>query len=340
MILKRGSQGSDVAALQDRLNQLGFAVGVVDGVFGPITESATMRFQKEYNRRGLGASLAVDGIVGPQTQAALTLWDPTGTVPVAPEPGLPPQNARDQRLSDALKLILTADGGGCRYAGWSSSGIKALEQVEAKRAITIPKGTKVDPEVKISTPYHGGTCSPFAGIFMGWLLSAYDFTWRIGRSADWIATWSCHGKTYNGSLHRGFAEYCTTVAGGWHSNTLGELWDLRDKLSMVTFIEMSHHCIFVLNVGGSTGMNVLDPWTGKPCPAGLYRFGADGFYVTRNGIKYYSGTRTTFRLLDRNEKTSQKWKAFRVTDLLPDGTTADVPGGRYNGTGILGLVLE
>ena len=305
-----------------------------------MTESAVLRFQREFNRRRLGPTIQVDGAVGPETRAALSIWEPIGSDPVAPQVGLPPQNPRDQRLSDALKLVLKADGQGCRYAGWSSSGIKALEQVESKRAITIPIGTKVDPEVKVHVPFHGGTCSPFAGLFMGWLLNAYDFTWRIGRSAEWIATWSCHGKTYNGVVHRGFAEYCTPVGGGWHSDSLGALWGLRDQLSMVTFIEMSHHCIFVLNVGGPSGINVLDPWTGGPVPSGLYRFGADGFYVTRNGIKYYSGTRTTFRLLDRNETTTQRWKAFRVANLLLDGTTASVTGGRYHGTGTLALLLE
>jgi peptidoglycan hydrolase-like protein with peptidoglycan-binding domain len=56
------------AALQDRLSQLGWYVGVIDGVPGPGTEQALRDFQR-------AAGLAVDGIAGPQTEAALTATD-------------------------------------------------------------------------------------------------------------------------------------------------------------------------------------------------------------------------------------------------------------------------
>jgi peptidoglycan hydrolase-like protein with peptidoglycan-binding domain len=58
----RGSER--VRALQRRLRALGTAPGRVDGRFGPLTQAAVRRFQ---SARGL----AVDGIVGPQTAAAL-----------------------------------------------------------------------------------------------------------------------------------------------------------------------------------------------------------------------------------------------------------------------------
>jgi len=50
--------------LQRRLNELGFNCGAVDGSFGSKTLSAVRAFQKS---RGL----AVDGVVGPKTRAAL-----------------------------------------------------------------------------------------------------------------------------------------------------------------------------------------------------------------------------------------------------------------------------
>ena len=53
-----------VAALQVALRAYGLYAGPVDGVAGPLTRSAVVRFQK---RRGL----AVDGRVGPQTRRAL-----------------------------------------------------------------------------------------------------------------------------------------------------------------------------------------------------------------------------------------------------------------------------
>jgi putative chitinase len=62
-VLGRGSHGQAVVQLQNMLRDLNFAVAI-DGDFGPGTEVAATRFQSE---NGLPA----DGIVGPQTWAAL-----------------------------------------------------------------------------------------------------------------------------------------------------------------------------------------------------------------------------------------------------------------------------
>lgn len=64
MFLTRGSQGSLVTTLQERLNQLGYDPGPVDGVFGSRTELAVLKFQQE---KGVDA----DGVVGNQTWLAL-----------------------------------------------------------------------------------------------------------------------------------------------------------------------------------------------------------------------------------------------------------------------------
>lgn len=68
-ILKRGSRGPNVIALQKRLSELGYSLGAVDGEFGPATESAVFQFQSQ---NGLRA----DGIAGPQTLAALPAGKP------------------------------------------------------------------------------------------------------------------------------------------------------------------------------------------------------------------------------------------------------------------------
>ena len=62
--LKTGSNGAQVKQLQRALAQLGYKPGTVDGIFGPNTEAAVMRFQTS-------AKLAADGVVGPLTLAAL-----------------------------------------------------------------------------------------------------------------------------------------------------------------------------------------------------------------------------------------------------------------------------
>ena len=63
-LLRRGSSGAAVATWQWRLVQALRRNIAVDEQFGPITEQATRDFQR-------GNRLAVDGIVGPNTRAAM-----------------------------------------------------------------------------------------------------------------------------------------------------------------------------------------------------------------------------------------------------------------------------
>jgi hypothetical protein len=62
--LKPGDVGKQVKILQQALNALGFDVGKPDGDYGPNTQSAVEQFQSS-------KGLATDGVVGPQTLAAL-----------------------------------------------------------------------------------------------------------------------------------------------------------------------------------------------------------------------------------------------------------------------------
>ena len=63
-VLKKGSSGASVSEMQQLLKNLGFDPGAVDGQFGPGTEKALKAFQS-------AKGLAVDGICGPNTWAAL-----------------------------------------------------------------------------------------------------------------------------------------------------------------------------------------------------------------------------------------------------------------------------
>lgn len=61
--IKKGSTGQDVKTLQSYLKQLGYAIDV-DGSFGNNTRNVVIRFQTDHN-------LSADGVVGPNTWAAL-----------------------------------------------------------------------------------------------------------------------------------------------------------------------------------------------------------------------------------------------------------------------------
>jgi murein L,D-transpeptidase YcbB/YkuD len=77
-MLRQGSRGPSVAALQADLVVCGFEIAV-DGIFGPQTDGAVRGFQAE---EGLDA----DGIVGPLTRAALLRRGGGSLPPVAPTP--------------------------------------------------------------------------------------------------------------------------------------------------------------------------------------------------------------------------------------------------------------
>lgn len=62
--VRSGSRGADVTYLQQRLTALGYKPGTADGIFGSKTLAAVRAFQTDHK-------LAVDGIAGPKTWAAL-----------------------------------------------------------------------------------------------------------------------------------------------------------------------------------------------------------------------------------------------------------------------------
>jgi peptidoglycan hydrolase-like protein with peptidoglycan-binding domain len=64
--LREGDSGGEVTALQQRLRQMGYFSAKVTGYFGTLTTTAVTRFQA-------AKGLTADGIVGAQTESALSL---------------------------------------------------------------------------------------------------------------------------------------------------------------------------------------------------------------------------------------------------------------------------
>jgi transcriptional regulator with XRE-family HTH domain len=63
-VLAKGLVGPDVAEAQCLLRRAGYAPGVIDGIYGPLTERAVKQVQRK-------VGLVVDGIIGPHTWEAL-----------------------------------------------------------------------------------------------------------------------------------------------------------------------------------------------------------------------------------------------------------------------------
>lgn len=114
-ILSRGSTGDDVAAMQLRLQDLGYYNGPIDAAFGSGTDAAVRRFQTDV----FGLAEA-DGRVGPITWKALwpaagTDTDSTDTPPLPGAQGktylrLTKTNNRDQYGLNILVLDYIKDG--------------------------------------------------------------------------------------------------------------------------------------------------------------------------------------------------------------------------------------
>lgn len=99
-------RGDDVAALQARLTEMGFHSGRVDGIFGPMTESAVKEFQKS-------AGVVADGKCGPATIIGLLRLTKivSGGAPAALR-----ESARQKNRGPALaNKVIVIDPGSADY---------------------------------------------------------------------------------------------------------------------------------------------------------------------------------------------------------------------------------
>ena len=125
--LRKGDSGAQVTVLQERLSELGYWIDGIDGEYGLHTVHAVTALQK-------AAGIARDGIVGPDTRAALE----AGTVP---EATITEGDAVEIDLETQLLMVIsdgepagilhTSTGSGNPYEG--SDGVN--------RIATTPTGT-------------------------------------------------------------------------------------------------------------------------------------------------------------------------------------------------------
>lgn len=111
VLSKTGSQGNEVRQIQQKLKELGFYEGSVDGIFGAQTKKSLMKFQQS---KGFTA----DGVAGPQTLKALGIGSSS--------------NSGNFSDNDVLLLanIISAESRGEPYEGQVAVGAVVLNRVE------------------------------------------------------------------------------------------------------------------------------------------------------------------------------------------------------------------
>lgn len=147
MLLRRGSRGPGVRDLQRRLRDLGYEVGPVDGVFGPLTDNAVRAFQRD-------SGSTVDGIVGPRTRANLESPQCRQTSrPLAPASPRPPRQQ---------------DPGPAGEPRWLTI---ARREICTRRA---PVGTGSNPRIveyhQVTTLRAQDDATPWCASFLSWVL--------------------------------------------------------------------------------------------------------------------------------------------------------------------------
>ena len=110
--LREGSRGSEVRTVQQKLKNWGYYSGEVDGIFGPLTTAAVKSFQRKNG-------LAVDGVVGRETFAALGMTVPTSS-----------GTSSYQNDINMLARMIAAEGRGEPYLGQVAIGAVVMNRVE------------------------------------------------------------------------------------------------------------------------------------------------------------------------------------------------------------------
>ncbi len=126
-LLRLESSGPAVQELQQRLSDLGFWLGEIDGHYGQLTRQAVMAFQKA---QGLGR----DGVAGPETRKQL---------PLASRPT--PRTAEGDHIEVDLKrqILLVVRGGQVQWTFNTSTGNgEAYDRPDGGTGVArTPRGT-------------------------------------------------------------------------------------------------------------------------------------------------------------------------------------------------------
>lgn len=132
-----GSEGPAVKTVQGNLRALGYYSDDVEGKFGSSTYEAVVAFQ-------MARGLKVDGVVGPQTWAALTGSNPVPVVTPKPAPTIPANPTAKHNDKNHLVLLIQQKLHDLGYNVGEVDDLYGYLTVQAVRAFQKANGLKVD----------------------------------------------------------------------------------------------------------------------------------------------------------------------------------------------------
>lgn len=127
-ILRRGSRGSEVTALQRELTELGFYEGPVTGYYGKLTTAAVQRFQR-------AKKLNADGIVGVKTVSAIIASNDIPVIANSPNLRRGSRGSEVTSLQNELKLLGYYNGPVTGYYGSLTEA--AVKKFQKDLGITV-----------------------------------------------------------------------------------------------------------------------------------------------------------------------------------------------------------
>lgn len=131
-ILKVGSRGAEVTKLQKALKEQNYFSSKVDGIYGPLTKSSVVTFQRKHH-------LQVDGIAGPQTLRALYGSSQTVAAPKQTSATLLRIGSRGQAVKDLQSQLKKLN-----YLASAVDGIYGSKTASAVRAFQRDNGLAAD----------------------------------------------------------------------------------------------------------------------------------------------------------------------------------------------------
>lgn len=185
MTLRVNSRGAQVSQLQRQLKAAGFNPGPVDGIFGQGTLKAVKAYQKS-------KGLAVDGIVGPQTQGKLL---GTSAPPKVSGTTAPGGKTVTGYVNGRAKQITVAPVGNGKYLRTDAAAAYNRMKAAAKRAgvdLTIVSGFRTNAQQKsLYAAYKAGrgnlAAPPGYSNHQGGLSADISVGTRASKAYKWLA---------------------------------------------------------------------------------------------------------------------------------------------------------